>query len=178
MMHSDRAAQRRAHPVHLFAVTLGDRHRRGRGIMLSVNGAVRALVTPRPDGEIVHAFACDTRVAPIGGMMVFRDLSDALAWFAPRLGAAVPGDDTLGLAMPWRRRSGRALDDTPSWAEVEAREAFLRCADRYCLLMRGRGDPGGPLHELLATWAVWRKIFALRVERDRERRADEDEFAE
>jgi hypothetical protein len=44
--------------------------------------------------------------------------------------------------------------------------------------MRGRGDPGGPLCELLAAWAVWRKIFALRVERSRERRADEDEFSE
>lgn len=110
--------------------------------------------------------------------MVFRDLSDALAWFAPRLGAAVPGDDTLGLAMPWRRRSGRALDDTPSRAEIEAREAFLRCADRYCLPMRGRCDPGGPLHELLAAWTVWRKIFARRVEHSRERQADESEFAE
>jgi hypothetical protein len=176
MMRSDRAAQRRAHPVQLFGITLGDRHRRARGIMLSVNGAVRALVAPRPDGEIVHAFACDTRVAPIGGMMVFHGWSDALAWFAPRLGAALPGDDTPEFAKPWRRRSGRALDYTPSWAEVEAREAFLHCADRYCLLMRERGDPGGPLHELLATWTVWRKIFALRVERSRERHADEDEF--
>jgi hypothetical protein len=176
MMRSDRAAQRRAHPVHLFGITLGDRHRRGRGIMVSVNGAVRALVTPRPDGEIVHAFACDTRVAPIGGMMVFHDWSDALAWFAPRLGIAPGGMPDL--AMPSRRGSARALDDTPSWAEAEAREGFLRCADRYCLLMRGRGDPGGPLHELLAAWTVWRKLFALRVERDREHRADEDEFAE
>jgi hypothetical protein len=141
MMRSDRSAQRRAHPVNLFAVTLGDRHRRGRGIMLSVNGAVRALVTPRPDGEIVHAFACDTRVAPIGGMMVFHDWSDALAWFAPRLGAVVPGDDMLELTTPWRRRSGCALDDTPSWAEVEARETFLRCADRYC--RHGRAEFGG-----------------------------------
>ena len=178
MMRSDRAAQRRAHPVHLFGITLGDRHRRGRGIMLSVNGAVRALVTPRPDGEIVHAFACDTRVAPIGGMMIFHDWSDALAWFGPRLGAIAPGGGVPDLTIPSRRKSGRALDHTPSWAEVEAGEAFLRCADRYCLLMRGRGDPGGPLHELLAAWTVWRKIFALRVERGRERRADEDEFAE
>ena len=178
MMRSDSSAQRRARPVHLFGITLGDRHRRRRGVMLSVNGAVRALVTPRPDGEIVHAFACDTRVTPIGGMMVFRDLSDALAWFAPRLGAGVPDDDMPEFAMPWRRRSGRAFHDRPSWAEVEAREAFLRCADRYCLLMRGRGDPGGPLYELLAAWTVWRTIFALRVERSRERRADEDEIAE
>jgi hypothetical protein len=177
MMRSDRSAQRPAHPVHLFGITLGDRHRRGRGIMLSVNGAVRALVTPRPDGEIVHAFACDTRVAPIGGMMIFRDFGDALTWFAPRLGATIPAADTPERAMSWRRRSGRALDE-PSWAEIEAREAFLRCADRYCLLMRGRGDPGGPLHELLAAWAVWRKIFALRVDRSRDGRADEDEFAE
>jgi hypothetical protein len=117
MMRSDRAAQRRAHPVHLFGITLGDRHRRARGVMLSVNGAVRALVTPRPDGEIVHAFACDTRVAPIGGMMMFRDFGDALAWFAPRLGAIASGD-VPDLAMPSRRRSGRALDDMPSWRKL------------------------------------------------------------
>ena len=178
MMRSDSAKRRRARPLHLFGITLGDRHRRGRGLILSVNGAVRALITPRPDGEIVHAFACDTRVAPIGGMMVFSDLGDALAWFAPRLGAVAPGEDGLVPAMPWHRKSRRSLDDAPSWAEVEAREEFLRCADRYCLLMRGRGDPGGPLHELLATWSVWRKIFALRVERAREQRAEEDEFEE
>ena len=178
MMRSDRAQRRRAHPIHLFGITLGDRHRRGRGLMLSVNAAVRALVTPRPDGEIVHAFACDARVAPVGGMMVFRDLGDALAWFAPRLGAVAPSDLVPSLGMPWRSRSGRAIDDAPSWAEVEAREEFLRCADRYCLLMRDRGDPGGPLHELLAAWNVWRKIFALRIERSRESRVEEDEFDE
>jgi hypothetical protein len=100
MIHSDRAAQRRAHRIRLFGITLGDRHRRGQGIMVSVNGAVRALVSPRPDGEILHASACDTRVEPIGGMMVFRDLGETLAWFAPRLGAVVHGEDAPG---PWRR---------------------------------------------------------------------------
>jgi hypothetical protein len=71
MMRSERTAERRPHPIHLFGNTLGDRYRPGRGIMLSANGAVHALVSPRPDGEIVHAFACDTRVAPIGGLMFF-----------------------------------------------------------------------------------------------------------
>lgn len=112
----------------LFRITLGDRRRRAPGLLLVVDGGVRGLLTSGADGEVVYSLGCDRRIEPISGMMVFRDLGDALSWFEPRLGARVSSGG--GVSRDWQSERSRDGSDIPSAAE--AREHILICATRYC----------------------------------------------
>lgn len=152
--------------VDLFRIMLGDRARRAPGLFVSVDAALRGLLTAGPDGEVIHAFACDRRIEPPGGMMIFRDLSDALSWLAPRLDAR-PSDGSLpSLGRDWRRRTAPGLN-APSAAEAEAREDFIACAEAYCFAMRDDAPAAGPLRDLIDAWNSWRRHVAAKRERRR-----------
>jgi len=73
--------------VQLLPLRLGDPRRTAPGWLVVADGAVRAILAAGEDGEILHGFTCDRHVQP-DGLLVFRNLLEARAWMAKRLGAA------------------------------------------------------------------------------------------
>lgn len=70
--------------VSLHPVRLGDRHLTGQSWIIVAQGAVRGILGSGPDGEVLHGCACDRRILPPGGLMVFEDLDEAQACSSSR----------------------------------------------------------------------------------------------
>jgi hypothetical protein len=71
--------------VKLLPICLGDRRLTARGWLIIAYGAVRGIIAERPDGCIHYGYACDRRLQPDDGYMVFPNLEDASKWFTDRL---------------------------------------------------------------------------------------------
>jgi hypothetical protein len=71
--------------VSFLSVHLGDQNLKVRGWLVLSQGAVRGIMSEFPDGSIHYGYACDQRVAPVEGYMVFCDLVHASTWFGERL---------------------------------------------------------------------------------------------
>jgi hypothetical protein len=144
----DKGSSRR---LGLFRIILADRELRAPALLLVLDAAVRGLLTTGPDGEVVFSFACDRRIEPVGGMMVFRDLEDALSWLTPRLGAHACPD--AGASRDWHR-SG--LERDARVAEAQARERFLDSASRFCSTLDETDIPtNGALRTMYGAWRKW-----------------------
>jgi hypothetical protein len=142
--------------VALSPIRIGDGPRTARGWLVVAHGAVRAILSAGDDGQIIHAFACDRRVVPEDGMMIFVDLDEAHAWFEKRLPFRPRG--------PRRERVCRALDEdteATSLTRAEAEQALIGAAMDYCWSVRNRSLPEeGPLRRLWTAYVGYRRAGA------------------
>lgn len=140
--------------IGLHAVRLGDRKRTGIGWLVVAQGAVRGILSSGSDGEVVHAFACDQRILPKGGLMVFRDLDEAHAW----LERCLPCETGTARSSS----STRALDEDiepRACTRADAERALLAAAVDYCWSIRNRSLPDhGPLRQLWKAFVDLRRL--------------------
>jgi hypothetical protein len=138
--------------VALSPIRIGDRRRTARGWLVVSAGAVRGILSAGRDGEVIHAFACDRRIAPEGGLMVFRDLDETLAWLERRLPAERPS------SRPNRPRSFH--EDRPAPLTLaDAERELLGAAVDYCSSLRHRSLPEeGPQRRLWDAFIAYRRI--------------------
>jgi hypothetical protein len=127
--------------VVLNPIRIGDRRRTARGWLVVSAGAVRGILSAGPDGEVIHAFACDRRIAPEGGLMIFRDID-------PR---------------PTRRSGRRSFldgQDRPAALTLaDAERALLGAAVDYCWSLRHHSLPEeGPQRRLWNAFVAYKRI--------------------
>jgi hypothetical protein len=138
--------------VALSPIRIGDRRRTARGWLVVSSGAVRGILSAGRDGEVIHAFACDRRITPEGGLMVFRDLDETLAWLERRLPAERP---------PSRRNRLRSFrEDRPvPLTLADAERELLGAAVDYCSSLRHRSLPeAGPQRRLWNSFVAYSRI--------------------
>jgi hypothetical protein len=138
--------------VALRPIRIGDRRRTERGWLVVSAGAVRGILSASRGGEVIHAFACDRRIAPEGGLMVFRDLDETLAWLERRLPAE---------PRPSRRSRLRSFqDDRPAPLTLaDAERELLGAAVDYCWSIRHRFlAEEGPQRRLWDAFVAYSRI--------------------
>ncbi len=147
--------------VGLFPVRLGDGDRQAPALLVVCDAAIRAIIAPDEEGQVIHRFACDRRVQPIGGLMVFHDLRDALSWFEHRLGARRAAGS---LPMIWRESKTTTDEASASpAAERPARRRFVQAADAFCSSVQDFALPQETaLRRMMAAWREWRLIAETR----------------
>jgi hypothetical protein len=141
--------------VTFSPVRMGDRRRTARGWLVVAEGALRGIMSAGPDGQVVHGFACDQRIAPgSDGVIVFQGLDEAYAWAEKRL---------LPLARrPASSRSPRVMEYEilpMPLTRAEAEQALIGAAMDYCWSIRHRSLPDdGPLRRLWIAHVNFRRV--------------------
>ena len=141
--------------VSLHPIRLGDRGRTAPGWMIVAQGAVRGILGSGPDGQVLHACACDRRILPPNGLVVFEGLEEAQAW----LDLLMPGQPPPEGSSP---PDGEPEDDGPlptAMTLADAEQALLAAAVDYCWSLRHRALPDrGPLRRLWTAFVEFRRL--------------------
>jgi hypothetical protein len=140
--------------ITLHPIRLGDRRQTAPGWLIVAQGAVRGILSSGPDGQVLHACACDRRILPAGGLMLFQDLDEAQAWLEERLPA------TASRAPSGRPQRASEEDVQPTvLSRADAEQAFLAAAMDYCWSIRDRSLPDqGPLRRLWTAFVELRRL--------------------
>jgi hypothetical protein len=145
--------------VSLHPIRLGDRRQTASGWLIVAQGAVRGILSSGPDGQVLHGCACDRRILPPGGLMLFQDLDEAQAWLEERLPVEAPHAPS---GRPWPASEEDVLPTALTRADAE--QALLAAAVDYCWSIRNRSLPDqGPLRRLWTAFVALRRLSGANV---------------
>src|SRR5581483_7046060 len=106
--------------------------------------AVRGILSSGADGQVLHACACDQRILPPEGLMVFEGHEEAQTWLEVRL----PAEPSRTPSPP---RVEEPEDDSSRPTPLtlaDADRALLAAVIDYCWSLRNRTLPNrGPLRQ-------------------------------